>query len=296
LFGQQRRSPPGRGCQRPTIALLEARMSRELSRLVEKHGGNPLCVPALKEVPVASAEETRAIVGDLVAARHDVVIFMTGVAASLLFEVAEQQGRRQDLVVGLNRVTTVARGPKPTAALRGFGVPPTLSAREPFTSAELIDALSGIPLEGRRALLFHYGERSATLAETLRARHVDLEERWLYRWLMPDDTRELEALIGSIIAGQVDALMITCQVQFRHLMEVARQASLNSQLLDALCRDVVVAAIGPTCHAILQMHGVPVHVMPEQPKMGPLVRSLMLYLEHPAHTLASGSSHEPLVH
>lgn len=277
------------------VALLEARMGRELSRLVEKHGGNPLCVAALKEVPAASREEMRAIVADLVGARHDVVIFMTGVAASLLFEVAEQAGLRQELVVGLGRVTTVARGPKPTAALRGFGVPPTLTAREPFTSAELIDALSGVPLEGRRVLLFHYGERSATLAETLRARHVELEERWLYRWLMPDDRRGLEALIGSVIAGQVDALVITCQVQFRHLLEVAQQASLARELLDVLRRNVVVAAMGPTCHAILQMHGVPVRVMPEVPKMGPLVRSLMLYLEHPTHVPAPSSSLEPLV-
>ena len=296
MFGRERRSAQARVGERPVVALLEARMSRELSRLVEKHGGNPLCAPALREVPAASNEVTRAIVDDLVHTRHDVVIFMTGVAASLLFEVAEQEGQRQALVHGLGRVTTVARGPKPTAALRGFGVPPTLSAREPFTSAELIDALSGIPLEGRRVLLFHYGERSATLAETLRARHVDLDERWLYRWLMPEDTRGLEALIGSVIAGQVDALAITCQVQFRHLLEVARQVSLDRELLDVLRRDVVVAAMGPTCHAILQVHGVPVHVMPEVPKMGPLVRSLMLYLEHSPPLAAAGSAVQPVIH
>jgi uroporphyrinogen-III synthase len=278
------------------VALLEARMSRELSRLVEKHGGNPLCVPALREVPATTIEATRVVIDDLVNARHEAVIFMTGVAASLLFEVAEQEGRRQELVRGLARVTTVARGPKPTAALRGFGVPPTLTAREPYTSAELIDALSGLPLDGRSVLLFHYGERSATLAETLRARQVALSECWLYRWLMPEDTRELGALVGSIVAGEVDALVVTCQVQFRHLYEVARQLSLASALVDALRSGVVVAAMGPTCHATLQVHGVPVHVMPEVPKMGPLIRSLMLHLQqslpaHPGATLP-----HPLVH
>ncbi len=282
--------------QRPVVALLESRMRRELARLVEKHGGNPLCVPALREVSAASHEVMRSTVDDLVAARHDVVIFMTGVAASLLFELAEQDGRRQELVSGLRRVTTVARGPKPTAALRGFGVPPTLTAREPFTSAELIDALNGIALEGCRVLLFHYGERSETLAETLRARHVELDERWLYRWLMPEDTRGLEGLIGSVIAGQVDALVITCQVQFRHLLEVARRVSLVPTLLDALRRGVVMAAMGPTCHAILQVHGVPVHVMPEQPKMGPLVRSLMIYLEQPSRSLGAVPSPHSLMH
>jgi uroporphyrinogen-III synthase len=279
----------------PRIALLEARMSRELSRLVEKHGGNPICVPALREAAAASPEATRDVVEALVQGKHEIVIFMTGVAASLLFEAAENAGRRQELVLGLQRALVVARGPKPTAALRGFGVPPSLTAREPFTSAELIDALSGLPLEGRRVLLFHYGERSATLAETLRARRVLLEERWLYRWLMPEDTRGLEQLVRRLLQGEVDALVITCQVQFRHLLEVARRLSLCGPLLEALRHDVVVAAMGPTCHAILQLHGVPVDVMPDQPKMGPLVRSLMLHLEH-SHVPAAGSAAQPVVH
>jgi len=271
-------------------------MSRELSRLVEKHGGNPLCVPALREVPASSAAETRQVIDDLVNVRHDVAIFMTGVAAALLFEGAEQEGRRQELVRGLSSMTTVARGPKPTAALRGFGVPPTLTAREPFTSAELIDALSGLPLEQRRVVLFHYGERSATLAETLRARQVVLSECWLYRWLMPEDTRGLGELVASIISGEVDALVITCQVQFRHLIEVARQLSLANVLIEALRRDVVVAAMGPTCHATLQLYGVPVQVMPEVPKMGPLVRSLMLHLQQVTKAQAGGSPPQSLVH
>jgi uroporphyrinogen-III synthase len=297
LFGTERRAGAREGGQRPVVALLEARMSRELSRLVEKHGGSPRCVPALREVPAGSLDVTRAVIDELVNARHELVVFMTGVAASLLFEVAEQDGRRQELVRGLSQVTTVARGPKPTAALRGFGVPPTLTAREPFTSAELIDALSGLPLEGRSVLLFHYGERSATLAETLRARQVVLSECWLYRWLMPDDTRELGALVASIIAGEVDALVITCQVQFRHLFEVARQLALGHALLEALASgSVIVAAMGPTCHATLQAHGVPVHVMPEVPKMGPLIRSLMLHLQQSSKAHAGHDSPESMIH
>jgi uroporphyrinogen-III synthase len=271
-------------------------MSRELSRLVEKHGGSPLCVPALREVPAASLDATRAVIDDLVHARYEAVIFMTGVAASQLFELAESDGRRQALVEGLSRVTTVARGPKPTAALRGFGVPPTLTAREPFTSAELIDAISGLPLGHKPVLLFHYGERSATLAETLRARQVLLSECHLYRWLMPEDTSGLAALVSSIIGGEVDALVVTCQVQFRHLMEVARRGALASLLIEALSTHVVVAAMGPTCHATLQVHGAPVHVMPEVPKMGPLIRSLMLHLQQSSRDRAGVQGPEQVVH
>lgn len=265
--------------QRPRVALLEARMSRELARLVEKHGGEPACVPALREGAEISPELAQRLIDELGSDRHEIVVFMTGVAVSLLFEVAERIGRRPDLVDALRRVTTVCRGPKPTAALRGFGVPATLTAREPFTSAELLDAMSGIELGGRRVILLHYGERSETLAETLLGRQAQLEEIWLYRWMMPEDTRDLADLVARILAGDIDALAITCQIQFRHLFEVAESLGCGRELIEALNERVVVAAVGPTCAAILRAYGVRRHVMPEHPKMGPLVVALMRHLE-----------------
>ena len=203
---------------------------------------------------------------------------MTGVAVALLFELAEQLGRRVELVAALRRVTTVCRGPKPSAALRGFGVPPTLSACAPFTVAEVVDALSDLEVTGRSVLLFHYGERSATIAETLAARGAELHECWLYRWEMPGDVAALEGLVHRILAGEVDALVITCQIQFRHLYRVAEQLELERSLLAALNDRVVTAVIGPTCQAVLEAYGVRPRVMPEHPKMGPLVVALMRQL------------------
>jgi uroporphyrinogen-III synthase len=206
---------------RPTVALLEARMSNELARLIEKHGGAPLSVPALREGTRSCTDDVSELLNELDGGRYEIVLFMTGVAVSLLFEIAEQLGRRADLVGSLRRVTTVCRGPKPIAALRGFGVPPTLAAREPFTSAELLDALADFEIAGSRVLLFNYGERSETLAETLLARRVDLREFWLYRWQLPEDQSGLESLVRRTVAREVDALAITCQIQFRHLFQVA---------------------------------------------------------------------------
>jgi uroporphyrinogen-III synthase len=270
---------------RPRVALLEARMSRELARLVEKHGGEPHCVPAVQECGQdIDPDRARQLIAGLAQGDYEITVFMTGVAVSLLFETAERLQMRPDLVTGLRRVTTVCRGPKPTAALRGFGVVPTLTAREAFTSAEVLDALASVDLKGRRVLLFHYGERSDALAETLLACDAILEEQWLYRWRLPEDTAELERLVSDIICGKVDALAITCQIQFRHLFRIAERLSLDEELVRALNEQVVVAVVGPTCHAILQAHGVDVDVMPEHPKMGPLIASLMRHLDRrPGH-------------
>jgi len=271
----------------PRVALLESRMSSELARLVEKHGGVPVCVPAVREsreldIDLPTSDRLISAIGD---GQYDFVVFMTGVAVSLLFDLAEQLDRRADLVAGLGRVTTVCRGPKPTAALRGFGVAPTLTARAAFTSAEVIDLFASVALERRRVLLFHYGERSDSLAETLMARRAVVDEQWLYRWRLPEDTSAIERLIASILRGDVDALAVTCQIQFRHLLQIAERVGADRDLVEMLNARVVVAAVGPTCHAILRVHGVDVDVMPDHPKMGPLIVSLMRHLERsPAGT------------
>lgn len=265
--------------KRPSIALLESRMKSELARLVEKHGGSPVCVPALRETPIDQSAEATAVLDELTNHVHEVVVFMTGAAISVLFELAEQRGRRADLVASLRAVTTVCRGPKPSAALKGFGVTPSLVAREPFTAAELIDVLSDIDVTGRRVLLFNYGERSETLSETLLARRAVVREFWLYRWQLPEDTSELEALVRRIVRGEdIDALALTCQIQFRHLYQVAERLELEGALLRALNGRIVVAAVGPTTRAILDAYGIEAEVVPAHPKMGPLVIALMKHV------------------
>jgi len=85
--------------------------------------------------------------------------------------------------------------------------------------------------------------------------------------------------VRRIVERSVDALAVTCQIQFRHLYQVAERLDLGREMVHALRKDVVIAAVGPTCRAIIEVHGVTPHVMPEHPKMGPLVMALMRHLD-----------------
>ena len=97
------------------IATLEARMTGALASLISKRGGEPLCAPALREAPLDCAEDVRYLLDKLESEELDVVVFQTGVGARALF--ADRQGRLPFLLSALRGVTTVCRGPKPTAAL-----------------------------------------------------------------------------------------------------------------------------------------------------------------------------------
>ena len=149
------------------VALLEARMPRELATLVERRGGLPYSVPALLEAPIPDAGTTDPFLTALSDGRFSVVVFLTGAGVTALLGEAERLGRFPDTLAALRRTAIACRGPKPAAVLRRHDVPIRISAAEPYTSNELLDALQAIDVAGTRVAIVHYGERNAVLADAL---------------------------------------------------------------------------------------------------------------------------------
>ncbi len=277
-------SDASKGLRGLRVALLEARLGGELADLVRRHGGEPHAVPALRETPREPLGEVAAALDRLAEVPRPAAIFATGVGVNALFDAAGKLGRRAELESLLRRAVTICRGPKPVAALKQFGIPISLRAASPHTTRELIQAIealdamepSPLPLGG--ALLVHHGERSAAVADALRARTSLVVELLLYAWEMPEDKGPLAKLVGEIIAGQVGAVAFTTQVQARHLFAVAEERGLRNELVEALNARSVVVAVGPTCAETLASLGTPARVVPESPKMGPMVLALIRYL------------------
>src|SRR5438093_507530 len=140
------------------VVLLEARMESELANLARRHGLDPVSVPALREETAGCAGEVNALIDALARGDVDYVIFQTGVGASTLLDEAEKLNRRGELIEALKRTRIAARGPKPTAVLARCGLRPTVSAREPFTTADLIDAMIPFDLRDKNVASVHYGE------------------------------------------------------------------------------------------------------------------------------------------
>ncbi len=261
------------------IALLEARMSGELSSMVERLGGTPYSVPAVRETPVEQPEETARFIAALCAGRFDVVVFMTGVGATALLREAEKLGRLEPALAALRKTITACRGPKPVAVLRKHAVQVNATAAEPHTTTELLQSLEAVGVTDKRIALVHYGERNETTADGLRRLGASLDEICLYEWRLPDDTASLERLVNDIIEGRIDAIALTSQIQIRHMFQIADGLGRSEALTDALSRNVVVAAVGPVCASALRARGVVPHVQPSHPKMGPMLIALADYFE-----------------
>jgi len=260
------------------VGILEARMSTELANLVKRHGGTPVNAPALREAP-RDAPGVGSFLEELCADRFGYVIFLTGVGATALLKEADRLGRLSDTLAALRRTITVCRGPKPSSVMSRQHIPIGRSAAEPYTSTELLAALAQDDLTSTTVAIVHYGEANRPLTDALAARGARLEEIQLYQWELPEDLAPLTALVHEIVSGSIGALVLTSQVQCRHLFEVAERAGLARTLSDALNSRVVVASIGPVCTKALQAHGVTPRVIPATPKMGPLITALSDYFE-----------------
>lgn len=258
------------------VALVESRLSAELGELVRRLGGTPVFAPSVREVPHEA--ETGDFVDALASGRFSMVIFLTGAAAAAVLGQADRTGRLDRALEALRQARVVCRGPKPTSVMRRYGVRVDVIPEKPYTTAELLDAIRPVDLEGRAVGLAHYGERNRALADALVARGARLTEVCPYEWALPEDTAPLRALVRDL-ATSVDAIAFTSQIQVRNLFAVAADMGLRREVLAALNTDVIVASVGPVCAGALKEEGVTPDVQPADPKMGPLLMALADYIE-----------------
>ena len=261
-----------------TIAVLEARRSDELRRLIERQGGAAYVAPALRETPVENDAEIRRWLGLLAQNRFDVVLFLTGVGCRALLDRAESYGELPAVLAALERARIVARGPKPVQVLKQAGVRVVFVPPEPNSSDELLAELASWQLAGKTVGVQLYGGSTPfieRLRAGLRALGAGVEEVAPYRWEGPIVEGQVRSLIDACLEGRIDALAILSSSQVNNLFAIAEEHEQAGALREALNQPrVLVAAVGPVSADAVRSHGVKVDLQPEHPKMGHLIMAL----------------------
>lgn len=263
-------TPPNFGGAR--VLLLESRLANETAALVRRMGGEPMSAPAVVEAPIDADSAVREFVEHLNQAGDPLVTFLTGAAVARVFSIAEQHLLATPLVEGLARATVVARGPKPTGALAKRGLMHVIGVPSPYTTTDVLAVLDRLPVANRDVTVVHYGERNEAIVASLSARGAVVRDLVVYEWRLPDEVGPLVSAIDAIIAGEIPIVALTSQIQFRHLLDVAGRR--REPLLTALNSHVVVGAVGPKCASACYDAGVQHVVVPEQPKLAPLLVAL----------------------
>ena len=107
-----------------------------------------MLAPALAEVPDLDHTRIAGLLGELESHPPKAVIFQTGVGTQALFAATDSLGITPKLLGLLANCVVVARGPKPTAALRSRKVRIDRSAKEPYTTVEVLESLEDLSLGG----------------------------------------------------------------------------------------------------------------------------------------------------
>lgn len=257
------------------VLALESRRAQEIAKLITNCGGEPLVAPSVREVPLESNQEALEFVDALRNSRLDMIIFMTGAGVRALSRAVESICSREQLASLLNKVTIVARGPKPLAALREMGVRISLSVPEPNTWRDLLamldETIDAFPLQRCRVAVQEYGVSNPELSAGLEERGASVTPVRIYEWALPEDISPLQEAIASIIRGEVHVMLVASSVQIRHLFQVVESMNAQNDLREALAQ-VVIVSIGPLTSEELRGRGLSVDIECTHPKMGFLVQ------------------------
>jgi len=256
------------------VASLESRRADDIARLIERFGGQAFVSPSMREVPIDENREAIDFAHRLITGGIDVMIFLTGVGFKHLLAAVERHVDRQRYLDALSDIVTICRGPKPVAAMAEVGLKPAHRVPEPNTWRELLATIdAGIAIANQNVGVQEYGITNRSLIAGLEARGAHVVNVRVYQWELPADTAPLAENVRAIAAGQRDVVLFTSGHQAANLLRMAQQLGLEQQLREALSQTVV-ASIGPTTSEMLQDHDLPVDLMPEHPKMGPLVAAV----------------------
>ncbi|MCU0708362.1 MAG: uroporphyrinogen-III synthase, partial [Pirellula sp.] len=255
------------------VAALESRRREEFSRLIERFGGVPFVSPSMREVPVDRNKEAVDFAYRIMTGEIGTIIFLTGVGFRHFISAVEKHLDKQRLIDAMSDIITIARGPKPVAAMREVGMQPTYRAPEPNTWREVLQLIDqSVPVANVTVGLQEYGVTNHSLIAGLEARGAQVVNIRVYQWDFPEDIEPLQENIRAICRGERDCLLLTSAHQAVNMIRMASDLGCEDELRAALDR-LVVASIGPTTSEMLQHLNLPVDIEASPNKMGHLVQA-----------------------
>jgi uroporphyrinogen-III synthase len=243
-----------------TIAVPESRELEVFAAMLERRGARVLRCPlvAIRDCP--DPGDVLAFAHELAHGRYDDLILTTGEGLRRILSAvdAHEPALRPAFLAALGTVRRITRGPKPARVLRELGLKPDIAAVLP-TTAGIIESLSPLDLKGRRVAVQLYGtEANLPLTGFLESRGAQVRAVAPYVYADATDTQAVQALLGQLEAGTVDAIAFTSTPQVERLFAVGGVAT------QAALRRTLVAAVGPVVAGTLERHGVKPQLMPAE--------------------------------
>jgi len=253
------------------VAITENRYPEQLTQLLERLGAVVSSCPLLKETAIEDASGARRFISLCENTTIDYIVFYTGVGVDLLF-------RAFDCGETIGRSRIVARGPKAVNALKRVGVRVDLVA-ESATTDGIFQTMSREDLKNKTVLVQLYGNQNTELTAKLQKRGATVIGVSIYNYAQASDTETVERLVKQIVKGEIDAITFTSATQVPFFFQAADALVKPETFRKRFKKDVIVASVGEVTSRALRAAGVEPHVMPQESKMGPMVKALGEYFQ-----------------
>ncbi|MFN3157809.1 MAG: uroporphyrinogen-III synthase [Rubinisphaera brasiliensis] len=262
------------------VCSFESRRCEEMESMISRFGGNPTVAPSMREVPLEENVIAEEFATRLCNGEFEVVVFMTGVGASTLFEAVQKTSDWDQFHAALDKRMILVRGPKPVPVLRSHKVHIDYRAPEPNTWRELLAGIDSeqIDLKGKTVAIQEYGKPNQDFYDELAARGATVYPVPVYRWEFPTDLEPLNGAIRKSVETGFDVVMFTSANQVDNVLEAARRLELEDKFRLSL-KNACIASIGPTCSERLVELGLPPAFEPSHPKMAHLIREALEFAQ-----------------
>lgn len=257
-----------------TVAVTAERRADQQIGLLERRGATVRWAPVLRSIDVSEDEGLRQLSVRLVDEPPEVLVLQTGQGTTWWLDAADAHGLGEPLRHALRHTTVLVRGPKAASAARRNGLPVTWQAPNEVVS-EVVEHLARLGVTGTVAVQLDGSDDRETLEAVEALTGRPCLPIVVYRWELPADRAPALALVGAVIAGEVDAVTFTASPAIRHLAELADSVGLLEPLDAAFAGRVLPVCVGPVCAATARARGWQRVVEPSRPRLVPMVDALV---------------------
>jgi len=226
-----------------TIAITRSKDdATEFISLAEKNGATPIPLPTIELV-----SKGEKIVDEFLESvetyNPDYSVFMSSKAVKLLFDVAKNVGKFEQLQLAVANTIVMSVGPKTTAALESEGIkvnhqPTTYSSvgvGEEFTTLHAV---------GKKVIIPRSGASTPFLKELLNKIGIDVLEIHLYDVCAFRDTTQWNGFRELFSQNKIDGVVFTSASSVRGFFDIMSKDYDTETLLDNLVK-ISVVSIGP---------------------------------------------------
>ncbi len=254
------------------VISFESRRADDMADLIRRAHGSPISAPTMRETPLTNHEKAIDFAQKLFDNQIDILILLTGNGTRMLVDAVTTRFPKDQFTTALSNITLAARGPKPVAALREINLTPDITAPEPNTWQDLLNALTqSLDLTDKRIAVQEYGLPNDQLITALQQHTPHILRVPIYRWELPEDLAPLRFAIQSLIKGGADYALFTSATQVYHLFQIAEEDG-HADALKSAFATTCIGSVGPIASDAIRHHGLTPDYEPDAPHMSILIR------------------------